>query len=88
MLSISCPSGPVAPRSQVVVTGSTSDCANTGHNVKVDGNDLPHDWSCTNGDFTITCEAPACDPTGSNTIQFEVTLNGDEDSCSVAIDCP
>lgn len=88
MLSINCPSGPVAPQSQVRATGTTSDCAGTSHNVSVDGNDLPHTWSCENGDFTITCTAPACSSTGSNIITFTVELGDEASSCDVEIDCP
>ncbi len=88
MLSINCPSGPVQPQSQVVVTGSTPDCDTTSREVTVDGQDLAHSWSCTNGDFTITCTAPACSETGMNVIRFKVTQGGNSENCSVDIDCP
>lgn len=87
MLSINCPPGPVAPGSDVSVTGSTSDCENTEASVTVDGNDVPFTWTCDDGAFTIKAKAPVCDSGSSNVMVFDVQLGTENASCSVEVDC-
>ncbi|MAG56568.1 MAG: hypothetical protein CMJ83_09785 [Planctomycetes bacterium] len=87
MLTINCPTGSAEPGSEVVTTGTTSDCANTVAAVTIDGAAHQHTWSCDNGKFTIKTKAPACEHGSSNVLIFSVTLGTERKSCSVPIDC-
>lgn len=81
-----CPS-PVAENSLVVLTGTTDDCSDTTHNVSMNGNDVVHQWSCSDGKFRLSFTVPSCVAGQPNVVTSSVEQNGSGDTCVQSVTC-
>lgn len=91
MIKIESAPSNVNPNGHVTVKGKTSDCGATKHTIQVNGSTITGNWNCDSGsgEFTLTFNAPACDPPPApNIIVVTVRLGQDSDSADININCP